>query len=81
MRELIRSAVEVLEGSEVPRPQWTAEQLLAHRAGCLPVELYAEPPELDEETQTRFLADVAARAAGVPLQYLMGTAIYTFARR
>ena len=76
MRELIRSAVEVLEGSEVPRPQWTAEQLLAHRAGCLPVELYAEPPELDEETQTRFLADVAARAAGVPLQYLMGTAAF-----
>ena len=76
MRELIRSAVEVLEGSEVPRPQWTAEQLLAHRAGCLPVELYAEPPELDGKQATRFLADVAARAAGVPLQYLMGTAAF-----
>lgn len=76
MRELIRSAVEVLEGLGVPRPQWTAEQLLAHRAGCLPVDLYAEPPELDQGQAARFLADVAARAAGVPLQYLMGTAAF-----
>ena len=74
VRGLIRPAVEVLEGSQVPRPQWTAEQLLAHRAGCLPVELYAEPPALDDKVQARFQMDVAARAAGVPLQYLMGMA-------
>ncbi|MBI3322397.1 MAG: peptide chain release factor N(5)-glutamine methyltransferase [Candidatus Omnitrophica bacterium] len=74
MRELIRSAVEMLEGSQVPRPQWTVEQLLAHRAGCLPVDLYADPPELDGAAKVRFLADVAARAAGMPLQYLMGMA-------
>ncbi len=74
MRGLIRSAVEVLEGLEVPRPQWTAEQILAHHAGCLPFELYAEPVEMDAEGTARFRADVAARAAGVPLQYLTRTA-------
>lgn len=76
MKELMEAAVERLEGSGVPRPQWTAEQLLAHHAGCLPLELYVEPPALDPEKQTRFRADVAARAAGMPLQYLMGTAAF-----
>lgn len=76
MKELIEAAVERLEESRVPRPQWTAEQILAHHAGCLPLELYVEPPDLGPERQARFHADIAARAAGVPLQYLMGTAAF-----
>ena len=76
MRELIGAAVERLEESGVPRAQWTAEQLLAHRAGCLPLDLYVGPTELGPEGQVRFQADVADRAAGVALQYLMGTAAF-----
>ena len=70
----MRSAVEALESSGVPRPQWTAEQLLAHHVGCLPLELYVDPVELAPEPEARFRAGIAARAGGVPLQYLMGTA-------
>lgn len=76
MKEILSPAVELLEESQVPRPQWTAEQLLAHRAGCLPMDLYVEPPEVSAEAAARFRADVAARAGGVPLQYLMGTAAF-----
>jgi release factor glutamine methyltransferase len=58
----------------VHRPQWTAEQLLAERLGCLPVDLYAMAPKLLEGDLLLYRADVAARANGVPLQYLLGTA-------
>ena len=72
--ELIREATGMLDGAQVDRSQWTAEQLLGARLGRHPVELYTEEPEVPAEEAVRFHADVAARAAGVPLQYLMGTA-------
>ena len=62
-----------LELAEVLRPRWTAEQLLSHRLGCRPVQLYLEPPPLSDEQAIRFRADVAARAHGMPLQYLIGS--------
>ncbi len=70
----LASATRVLEAADVPRPRWTAEQLLAHRLFCRPIELYLESPPLTENQWIRFDADVAARANGVPLQYLTGTA-------
>lgn len=72
--QLIQEAAEALTGAQVHRPQWTAEQLLAERLGCLPVDLYVEPPAMESETRAQFRADVAARAGGVPLQYLLGSA-------
>ncbi len=72
--ELIQEGTRVLEQAQVHRPQWTAEQLLAERVGCLPVDLYAMAPKLLEGDLLLYRADVAARANGVPLQYLLGTA-------
>jgi len=84
MMTLLRAAEAALERAGVLRPRWTAEQLLAHRLGCEPVELYLEPSSVIARTQTpnevrgkqdeaiAFLADAAARAGGVPLQYLLG---------
>lgn len=71
---LIQEGTRVLEQAQVHRPQWTAEQLLAERVGCLPVDLYAMAPKLLEGDLLLYRADVAARANGVPLQYLLGTA-------
>jgi len=48
--------------------------LLSHRLSCKPIELYLEPPPIDSKEILRFQADAAARASGVPLQYLLGSA-------
>ena len=74
MTALIRWGADLLESSGISRPQWTAEHLLAERLGCLPVDLYAMAPKLLEGDRLLYRADVAARANGVPLQYLLGTA-------
>ncbi len=71
---LIQEGTEALAEARVHRPQWTAEQLLAERLGCLPVDLYAMAPKLLEGDLLLYRTDVAARANGVPLQYLLGTA-------
>ncbi len=75
---LLRSGEAALERAGVHRPRWTAEQLLARRLGCEPVELYLERSSViarnDSDEAIAFLADAAARANGVPFQYLMGTA-------
>ncbi|MBI3616559.1 MAG: peptide chain release factor N(5)-glutamine methyltransferase [Candidatus Omnitrophica bacterium] len=69
---LLESAEATLEEAGVSRPRWTAEQLLAHRLNCRPIDLYLEPSVA--VIATAFLADAAARANGVPLQYLLGSA-------
>ena len=74
MSLLLKPAAELLEKSGIHRPQWTAEQLLSHHLDCRPVELYLDSPEISSEQAIRFQADVAARANGVPLQYLQGSA-------
>lgn len=72
--DLIQEGARVLEDARVHQPKWTAEQLLAERLGCLPVDLYATQPKILEGERLLYRADVAARAGGVPLQYLLGTA-------
>ena len=72
--EMIQEAAGILLEARVHRPQWTAEQLLAERLGCLPVDLYVEPPAVPSKKSVQFLSDIAARANGVPLQYLLGSA-------
>lgn len=73
---LIQEAVVQLESAGVHRPQWTAEQLLARRLGCLPVEVYALAHTVPEAAAILFQTDVAARAHGMPLQYVMGSALF-----
>ncbi len=72
----LRTATETLESAGTPRPRWTAEQLLSRRLGCEPVELYLEPPAPGPAQSVQFFGDVAARASGIPLQYLLGTAAF-----
>ncbi len=74
--ELIREATEILQDAQVHQPQWTAEQLLGFQLGKMPVELYADNPSVRPQEELRFRADVAARAGGMPLQYLLGTASF-----
>ncbi|MBI3318434.1 MAG: peptide chain release factor N(5)-glutamine methyltransferase [Candidatus Omnitrophica bacterium] len=71
---LIESAEKILSGAGVHNSRWTAEQLLSRRLGCRPVELYLKAPLPEEEKIFSFRADVAARAGGIPLQYLLGSA-------
>ena len=72
--ELIQEAADILERAQIHRPHWTAEQLLAERLGCLPVDLYVQTFPIPADESARFLADAAARAGGVPLQYVLGSA-------
>ena len=74
MTSLIRLGTGLLEEAGIERPQWVAEQLLSERIGCLPVDLYVCDIKVLEGDRLLYRADVAARANGVPLQYLLGTA-------
>jgi release factor glutamine methyltransferase len=71
---LLASATKALEAADLPRPRWTAEQILANRLSCQPVELYLEAPPVNDSQRIRFEADLAARLNGVPLQYITGLA-------
>lgn len=70
------SVVRMLEEVGVANPRWVAEQLLARRLGQSRAEMLLEPAPLTEETRIQFLADAAACAAGVPMQYVMGSASF-----
>ncbi len=67
-------AADRLAQAKVHRPHWTAEQLLSHQLEVDPITLHLDPPVLTDLQRTRFLKCVAARASGVPLQYLLGKA-------
>lgn len=66
----------MLETAGISNPWWVAEQLLARRLGQSRSEMLLEPSVPTEEQRVRFLADVAACAAGMPMQYVMGTASF-----
>lgn len=74
VRQALRHATEVLEEAKVIRPQWNAEWLLAKQLRCEPIDLYLDPPAVGEECRVEYQWGVAARAAGMPLQYLLGAA-------
>jgi len=70
-RSLLLAATGRLKAAGVHRAQWTAEHLLSHHLECHPVHLYTENPVVMEEQKKSFLTSVAARAGGMPLQYVM----------
>ena len=49
-----------------------AEWLLSRLMGLHPLELYVEERTIPEPTLERYLAEIDARASGIPLQYLVG---------
>jgi release factor glutamine methyltransferase len=70
--EVVRQCEQTLRRHRIPRPRWSAEQLLAHRLGMEPVDLYAERPSVTEAMAQAVGADVAYRSAGMPLSYVIG---------
>ncbi|MFY8216237.1 MAG: peptide chain release factor N(5)-glutamine methyltransferase [Chthoniobacterales bacterium] len=75
--DVIVSATGYLEKQGVENPRLNAEHLLAHTLGLKRLQLYMEfdrPLSDSERAPLREL--VKSRAAGVPLQHLMGTAAF-----
>ncbi|PIQ81477.1 MAG: protein-(glutamine-N5) methyltransferase, release factor-specific [Candidatus Omnitrophica bacterium CG11_big_fil_rev_8_21_14_0_20_64_10] len=72
--ELLERGTARLAAAGVERPDWTARTLLADRTGQTAADLAADPAPIASEAEYRFLRDIAGRAAGVPLQYLLGRA-------
>lgn len=71
---LLQEGAQALSDAGIHRPAWTAEQLLAEQLGCLPVDLYIHSGIVRDGESTGYRTGIAARAGGVPLQYLLGTA-------
>ena len=51
-----------------------AEWLLSRLIGASPLEVYLDETPVPTQTADRFLSQIEARAAGTPLQYLLGEA-------
>lgn len=74
LHHVVREAAERLAAAGVERPRWTAEQLTAAVLGCEPIALTVDPPRCDPARAAELQHRVARRAAGVPLQQLVGVA-------
>ena len=73
LKQVLASAGEHLEASDVGSPRLNAETLLMFVLGVNRAYLYAHPErELTEEEQARYDEVVAQRSRGVPSQYITG---------
>ena len=74
-RALLDTAVARLDAAGVGDARRTAEWIVEHATGARRVDLYARPDVVVEPTEAA-LADryLARRAAGEPIQYVLGTA-------
>jgi release factor glutamine methyltransferase len=73
LRDALRSAIDLLERSDVGSPRLNAETLLMFVLGCNRAYLYAHPErELTADEQHRYEEALAERARGVPAQYITG---------
>jgi len=80
IRLLVREGARRLRAAGIERPEKEAEWLLAERLRCKPAELYLREPALSEQALEQFRADIEARAAGRPLQYILGETEFCGAR-
>lgn len=74
IRQLIREGTQRLLAVGVGPARREAEWLLAHLLDSTPLELYLHEPEVAEVVAEQFRSHIDARAAGQPLQYLLGEA-------
>ncbi len=74
VRALISRATQQLSDVGIEGARQQAEWLLGRLMDARSVELYLEPCTVPPETVERFRSTIKARASGVPLQYLLGTA-------
>ena len=74
IHEMLRQATQQLSVAGIAHARHEAEWLLARLMGARPLELYLDPSLVPPEILKRFSSQIQARASGVPLQYLLGTA-------
>jgi release factor glutamine methyltransferase len=74
VRTLLDAGIQRLAAAGVQSARQEAEWLLAHLLDTSSLELYLQERSLSQQMAQRFLAHIAARARGVPLQYLLGEA-------
>jgi release factor glutamine methyltransferase len=73
VRDALKTGIALLRDANVSSFTLAAELLLLHVLGCDRAWLYAHPEEhLSDEQQRNFLALIARRAAGEPVQHLTG---------
>ena len=73
---VLREGAAALQAAGIGPSRAEAEWLLSHLLGMRPLELYLLERELPAQLVNRFQSQVAARAAGRPLQYLLGEAAF-----
>ena len=73
-RALVREGAARLQGAGLAHARAEAEWLLARLVGAGPLELYLREEALPPRIAERFRSQIDARAAGEPLQYLLGEA-------
>ncbi len=73
IRAALKEGIAQLRAAQVPSHTLATEVLLIHALGRDRAWIYSHPEEsLDPETAEKFLALIARRAAGEPVQYLTG---------
>ena len=73
-RHAVREGARRLQALGVAHARYEAEWLLGRLVGQKPLEVYLDDAPLSPETMERFFSQIQARAAGAPLQYLLGEA-------
>ncbi len=78
--QLLRAGIHRLEAAGIVHARAEAEWLLSHLMGCAPLELYLEERPVPERLAEEFFARLTRRAAGTPLQYVLGETEWCGAR-
>ena len=72
LRRVLWEAIKRLQEAGIDTARREAEWLLAHLVGCSPLELYLEEIRVPAHVEEQYCSSIQTRAAGVPLQYLLG---------
>ena len=72
VRELIHRGAHRLHTAGIKPARRETEWLLSRLLGLHSVELYLDEPPVSDEVARRFFTQIESRAAGIPLQYLLG---------
>lgn len=73
-RQLVREGLQRLRAAGMEHARYEAEWLLGRLVDTAPLELYLQDTHIPSPVAERFYSQIDARAAGIPLQYLLGEA-------
>ena len=71
VREFIREGIQRLTSAGLRDARHEVEWLLSRVLGTTPLELYLLDHRIPQEALAKFYTQIDARAAGLPLQYLL----------